>query len=39
MNFSHMPELRWPAAYPIVVALMVIAGLVLYTSFKRAHWL
>jgi magnesium transporter len=39
MNFSHMPELRWPAAYPIVVALMVVAAVGLYASFKRARWL
>jgi magnesium transporter len=39
MNFTHMPELRWPAAYPIVVALMVIAAVGLYVSFKRARWL
>ena len=39
MNFRHMPELRWPVAYPIVVALMVIAAVALYASFKRARWL
>ena len=39
MNFRHMPELRWPVAYPIVVALMVIAAVGLYASFKRARWL
>jgi magnesium transporter len=39
MNFTHMPELRWHAAYPIVVALMVIAAVGLYVSFKRARWL
>jgi magnesium transporter len=39
MNFEHMPELRWAVAYPIVVALMVIAAVGLYASFKRAHWL
>jgi len=39
MNFEHMPELRWAVAYPIVVALMVIAAVGLYASFKRARWL
>jgi magnesium transporter len=39
MNFNHMPELRWPAAYPIVIGLMVFAAVVLYASFKRARWL
>lgn len=39
MNFSHMPELRQPWGYPVVVALM--AGLVgwLYRLFKRRGWL
>jgi magnesium transporter len=39
MNFTHMPELRWHLAYPGVVALMVLAGVLLYASFKRARWL
>jgi magnesium transporter len=34
-----MPELRWHASYPIVVALMVLAAVGLYVSFKRARWL
>jgi magnesium transporter len=39
MNFEHMPELRWHAAYPLVIALMVITALALHRSFKRAGWL
>jgi magnesium transporter len=39
MNFDHMPELHWRGAYPGVVALMVIAALMLWRGFKRAHWL
>ncbi|HKH16424.1 MAG TPA: magnesium and cobalt transport protein CorA [Solirubrobacteraceae bacterium] len=39
MNFEHMPELRWEAAYPLVIALMVLTGLLLHRSFKRAGWL
>src|SRR3954447_9515322 len=39
MNFDHMPELHWRASYPIVAALMVIAAVGLYVSFKRARWL
>jgi magnesium transporter len=39
MNFEHMPELRWHAAYPLVVVLMVVAGAALFGMFKRAHWL
>ncbi len=39
MNFSHMPELREPWGYPLVVGVM--AGLVvwLYRMFKRRGWL
>ncbi|MDT0451288.1 magnesium/cobalt transporter CorA [Streptomyces hesseae] len=39
MNFTHMPELRQPWGYPVVVVLM--AGLVgwLYRLFKRRGWL
>ena len=34
-----MPELRWHAAYPIVVALMLATAVGLFASFKRAGWL
>ncbi|MFF2655528.1 magnesium and cobalt transport protein CorA [Streptomyces sp. NPDC058045] len=39
MNFTHMPELRWAAAYPVI--LLVMLGLVfgLYRVFKRRGWL
>lgn len=39
MNFKYMPELDYPAAYPVVLA--VIAGLCgfLYFRFKRSGWL
>jgi magnesium transporter len=39
MNFDHMPELHWRGSYPAVVALMVLAGLILWRGFKRAEWL
>jgi magnesium transporter len=39
MNFVHMPELRWHAAYPIVVGLMLATAAGLFASFKRAGWL
>src|SRR4051794_33043107 len=39
MNFAHMPELRWHLAYPVVVVLMLLAGVVLWRGFKRAQWL
>jgi magnesium transporter len=39
MNFTHMPELEKPWAYPTVM--VVVAGVVttIYTSLKRAKWL
>jgi magnesium transporter len=39
MNFEHMPELHWRAAYPLVVALMIALAAGLYVSFRRARWL
>jgi magnesium transporter len=39
MNFTHMPELRWPASYPTVVALMIACAVGLYVYFKRVGWL
>jgi magnesium transporter len=34
-----MPELRWHAGYPLVVAVMIALAVALYASFKRARWL
>ena len=39
MNFDHMPELDWPAGYPLVVAVMAVICAVLYRYFKRVGWL
>jgi magnesium transporter len=39
MNFTSMPELHRGWGYPAVVTLMVLAGVLLYVSFKRARWL
>jgi magnesium transporter len=39
MNFTHMPELRWTAGYPLAIALMVATSLTLYLVFKRRGWL
>jgi magnesium transporter len=39
MNFEGMPELGWPAGYPLAIAAMVLTGAVLYGLFKRARWL
>jgi magnesium transporter len=39
MNFDHMPELRWPVSYPLVVVLMILASVGLHRYFKRSGWL
>jgi magnesium transporter len=39
MNFDVMPELRWRYGYPAVLAVMLLAGVVLYRKFRRAGWL
>ena len=39
MNFQHMPELNWWFAYPLAVALMIVAAVVPYLYFKRRGWL
>ncbi|MCL1500179.1 magnesium transporter CorA [Xanthomonas nasturtii] len=39
MNFTHMPELDKPYAYPLLVGGVVASCLVLYRLFKRARWL
>jgi magnesium transporter len=39
MNFRHMPELRWPVSYPLVVVLMIVSAFGLHRSFKRSGWL
>jgi magnesium transporter len=39
MNFTSMPELHKGWGYPAVVVLMLLAGILLYASFKRARWL
>ena len=39
MNFDHMPELHWRVGYPLALAMMVVAGLVLHRLLRRAGWL
>ena len=39
MNFTHMPELRWTAGYPLAIALMVVTSVTHYLVFKRRGWL
>lgn len=39
MNFDVMPELHWQFAYPMVISVMVLAGIAPYWYFKRKGWL
>ena len=39
MNFTHMPELAQPWAYPIVIGVVVIVVGGLFVALKRAKWL
>ncbi len=39
MNFRHMPELAWRYGYPICLAAMATAAVVLYRILRRAGWL
>jgi magnesium transporter len=39
MNFSHMPELQYPYAYPIIWGIMILIALGMLIYFKRRHWL
>jgi len=39
MNFTHMPELAQPWAYPAVIVVMLIVVGGLYVALKRAKWL
>ncbi len=39
MNFHFMPELNWTWSYPVVIAVMAVACLVLYWQFRNRNWL
>ena len=39
MNFANMPELRWHYGYFYALAVMLVASVVLYRSFKKSGWL
>ena len=39
MNFDHMPELKWPWAYPALLLATGISVLVLYRRLKRRGWI
>jgi len=39
MNFDHMPELHWRLGYLFAWFLMAMVSIVLYTVFRRRHWI
>jgi magnesium transporter len=39
MNFDYMPELTWTFGYPLALAVMAVACVVLYRAFRRNGWL
>ena len=39
MNFKHMPELDWPWAYPLILAVMAFVAILMLTLFRRKKWL
>jgi len=39
MNFDHMPELRSPLGYPVVLAVMLIIAILMIVLFRRRGWL
>ena len=39
MNFEYMPELTWTFGYPLALAVMAGACIVLYRAFRRNGWL
>jgi len=39
MNFEHMPELKWPAGYFIILGVMAAVALSFLIYFRRKKWL
>jgi magnesium transporter len=39
MNFEHMPELKWPQAYPVTLLITLVLILIVYRKLKKAKWL
>lgn len=39
MNFQYMPELKWVWAYPLILSVMLIIGVVMVIFFKRRKWM
>ncbi|MFF4236777.1 magnesium/cobalt transporter CorA [Actinomadura geliboluensis] len=39
MNFDHMPELHWSFGYPLVIAVMAVACVLLFRRLRKSGWL
>jgi magnesium transporter len=39
MNFDNIPEIHWRFGYPVSMAFMLLACILLYRGFKRSGWL
>jgi magnesium transporter len=39
MNFLYMPELKSPIAYPILILIMILIGIVMMLFFRRRKWI
>jgi len=39
MNFGNLPGLHWTFGYPVVIAVILIACLILHRVFRRNRWL
>ncbi|HEV7932032.1 MAG TPA: magnesium/cobalt transporter CorA [Actinomadura sp.] len=39
MNFDHMPELHWLIGYPLSLAVMVVAVMIVYRLLRKSGWL
>jgi magnesium transporter len=39
MNFEHMPELKWPWGYPLVLGVMGVVAAAMLAGFRRRKWL
>jgi magnesium/cobalt transport protein CorA len=39
MNFDHMPERHWTIGYPLVLAVMAVACLIVYRKLRASGWL
>ena len=39
MNFQHMPELKHPFGYPLILFLMLSIAIVMLAYFRRKKWL